>query len=708
MKKRKTLGLVIHDLDGNYQAFLWHAVKKAVEKFDVNLIIYEGRTLNCKYDADKQHHIIYDFVDKERVDGLIITTSTISSYIGIDESIAFCKKYSDIPCISLGIVVPGATSIISDNKEGIKSLIRHLVNDHFYKRIAFVTGPDTNIDSIERYEAYKEAMGECNAEFDESLIFKGSFLYSSGYNVMEKIILEEIEYDAIIFANDDMALAAIQCVKDYKDINNFDYEKKSVICGFDDSINAGQVKPALTTVRQPQEEIVFGAFESILKKIDGEDLEDVIVFPSVLVKRESCGCKYEAKSDIVSINLTRAVPSFRAHENVQTYLFEELFERITHSLKRCHIRSCFISMYVEGSILYNEKMVFDDAFDVPQKSELIYAYYNDERAPIDNSTKCFNTTHIVPDYFIPKDRRFIYLVNPLFFGNEHLGFVCFEVVNNDIINFEPIRGQISNSLKVSVMLLEREKMEIGIKEAERLAYLGHLIGGISHNLMTPIMSISGACAGLEDLIDEYEESIEDSAVTPADHHEIVDEMREWINKLKEYNLFMSKSISTVKRQAIQLNSDSEDEFTLDDFVSTINFIKNHNVSIKKSRFNLRVDIEPNTKIKGGASNLTQVIINLLLNALQAYEENESPIIDFHILRRDNSVMFIVKDYGKGIPEDVKSRLFKHMVTTKGRQGTGVSLLLSYSTIKGKYGGEMWFESKEGQGTTFCITIPVSK
>lgn len=40
MKKRKTLGLVIHDLDGNYQAFLWHAVKKAVEKFDVNLIMF--------------------------------------------------------------------------------------------------------------------------------------------------------------------------------------------------------------------------------------------------------------------------------------------------------------------------------------------------------------------------------------------------------------------------------------------------------------------------------------------------------------------------------------------------------------------------------------------------------------------------------------------------------------------------------------------
>lgn len=70
------------------------------------------------------------------------------------------------------------------------------------------------------------------------------------------------------------------------------------------------------------------------------------------------------------------------------------------------------------------------------------------------------------------------------------------------------------------------------------------------------------------------------------------------------------------------------------------------------------------------------------------------------------IIIIVKDYGKGISEEIKPRIFKNMVTTKGKDGTGLSLLLSYSTIKGKFGGDIWFESKQDQGTEFYIAIPI--
>lgn len=69
-----------------------------------------------------------------------------------------------------------------------------------------------------------------------------------------------------------------------------------------------------------------------------------------------------------------------------------------------------------------------------------------------------------------------------------------------------------------------------LMEKERLASLGQLIGGISHNLKTPIMSISGAAEGLTDLINEYDASIGDPEVTNDDHHAIANDMREWITK----------------------------------------------------------------------------------------------------------------------------------------------------------------------------------
>ena len=67
-----------------------------------------------------------------------------------------------------------------------------------------------------------------------------------------------------------------------------------------------------------------------------------------------------------------------------------------------------------------------------------------------------------------------------------------------------------------------------LMERERLASLGQLIGGIAHNLKTPIMSISGAAEGLSDLVKEYDSSIDDPDVNSQDHHDIAKDMNSWI------------------------------------------------------------------------------------------------------------------------------------------------------------------------------------
>ena len=73
-----------------------------------------------------------------------------------------------------------------------------------------------------------------------------------------------------------------------------------------------------------------------------------------------------------------------------------------------------------------------------------------------------------------------------------------------------------------------------LMERERLAGLGQLIGGIAHNLKTPIMSIAGATQGLENLIKEYDESIDDPLVNSQDHHDIARDMEEWIPKIRAH------------------------------------------------------------------------------------------------------------------------------------------------------------------------------
>jgi signal transduction histidine kinase len=223
------------------------------------------------------------------------------------------------------------------------------------------------------------------------------------------------------------------------------------------------------------------------------------------------------------------------------------------------------------------------------------------------------------------------------------------------------------------------------------------------------MSISGIATALEDLKNEYRESIEDASVTNEDHYEISSEIAEWIKKLKEYNAYMSNVISTVKSQTVQLNSHTNNDFTIDELVNRIKFMKSSDIVIKRSKLELYVDADLNIVIPGDVSNIIQVLDNLIKNAIESYEKKELHECRVELYIRENGkvIVIAVKDFGSGITEDVKSRIFKYMVTTKGKNGTGLSLLLSYSTIKGKFGAEIWFESKENEGTVFYIAVPIS-
>ena len=112
-----------------------------------------------------------------------------------------------------------------------------------------------------------------------------------------------------------------------------------------------------------------------------------------------------------------------------------------------------------------------------------------------------------------------------------------------------------------------------LMERERLASLGQLIGGIAHNLKTPIMSISGTAEGLTDLIKEYDESIGDPEVTNDDHHAIAKDMSEWVSKLKSYTEYMSDVITAVKCQAVTLSENENITFDIDELIKRVNIYK---------------------------------------------------------------------------------------------------------------------------------------
>lgn len=243
-------------------------------------------------------------------------------------------------------------------------------------------------------------------------------------------------------------------------------------------------------------------------------------------------------------------------------------------------------------------------------------------------------------------------------------------------------------------------------ERERLASLGQLIGGIAHNLKTPIMSISGAAEGLTDLVKEYEASVGDPEVTVQDHHDIAKDMKDWIEKIRSYTEYMSDIITAVKGQAVTMSEEQAVSFTLDELVKRVNILMKHELKNALVELNVSMQVNEQTILKGNINSLVQVINNMISNAIQAYDGKPDNKIDLILKKENNNIIISVKDYGCGLPDEVQKKLFKEMITTKGKNGTGLGLFMSYSTIRAHFNGNMTFETEQGKGTTFNIILPL--
>lgn len=244
-------------------------------------------------------------------------------------------------------------------------------------------------------------------------------------------------------------------------------------------------------------------------------------------------------------------------------------------------------------------------------------------------------------------------------------------------------------------------------EKERLASLGQMIGGIAHNLKTPIMSTSGASEGLMDLINEYKKSAGDPDVAAGDHIEIANEMIEWVTKIKSYTSYMSDVISAVKGQAVNMNDQTYAPFTLDEVVKRIGILMKHELNNALINLDVHMDADRSIVLKGNINSLIQVINNMISNAIQAYNGKTNQTIELIFTQDKSNVIITIKDYASGIPKEVQEKLFNSMITTKGKNGTGLGLFMSYSTIKGNFNGNITFTSEEGKGTTFNLILPLT-
>ncbi|MFQ3620099.1 MAG: LacI family DNA-binding transcriptional regulator [Spirochaetales bacterium] len=221
-------------------------------------------------------------IQEQRVDGFIIRNMDQP-----EEHKRLFRRLdrAGLPFILIGNPFPEYPSIHIDNVGGARAVARHFVIHHF-QSIVFLAGPETNIDSNDRYYGFCLGLAEAGMDPQKVRFYRGDYSIESGFSVMAKIHSDGLP-EAIFSANDRMALGILQyCRK-----QGIRIPQDMALTGFDDTFFAQYIHPSLTTVRQPIQEMGSLAMEKLIQLVEGHPLASLhVILPTLLLIRESCGC----------------------------------------------------------------------------------------------------------------------------------------------------------------------------------------------------------------------------------------------------------------------------------------------------------------------------------------------------------------------------------------------------------------------------------
>lgn len=256
------------------------------------------------------------------------------------------------------------------------------------------------------------------------------------------------------------------------------------------------------------------------------------------------------------------------------------------------------------------------------------------------------------------------------------------------VDFQPVKSKDGTEYVATLILLRdvtqaKKDMEAMLKN-ESLVMLGELAGGVAHDINTPISAIKSGLL------------IFKSTAKSDDEKMLVERMDSCANKIVTLT-------NSLRNQIRNIGSNEISDVNITSVIKDVSVII-HN-ELTKHRVNLNLDIKKDLVVKGNSAKLSQVVTNIIVNAVQAYEDKGGEV-NVVVDEKNNNAVISIEDFAGGIPEHIRDNIGKNILTTKGVNGTGFGLYLAFSVITGAFGGEITFDTEEGKGTTFYITIPL--
>lgn len=274
-------------------------------------------------------------------------------------------------------------------------------------------------------------------------------------------------------------------------------------------------------------------------------------------------------------------------------------------------------------------------------------------------------------------------------------------------------AQANRQLENTIAHLNTAQSEL-VKNAKLIA-LGSLVAGISHELNTPIGNALTVATTLQAQVQEFTHKL-DQPLRKHDLQEFMDTVNEGSTLLHVAMLRAAELIRHFKQLAVDQTSARRRVFVLADTVNEV--LTSIQPQLRKTRHKLDVDIPAGIELDSYPGALTQILLNLIDNALQhafgtqpegrmQVQARLLPVEPVQAPAPAASVELVFSDNGCGIAAEHLPRIFDPFFTTRlGKGGSGLGLNIVYNIVNDVLGGRIDVESTPGEGSRFIITLPL--
>lgn len=291
MEKHLNIGFFLKNLNNKYEQEITKGIINACKEIDANLYLFASSlsvaSANCSMSSDMpcDYNTIFTCADKSTLDILIVSISMLGAELSQNQKKLFLQQFDGIEVVTINQPVEGYSCVSTDNFTGLVDGINHIIRHHNKNKIGYVTGQIGNYDAMQRLMAYKTCLVENRIPFNEKLIAYGDFSHNCG-NVIEELLDRNPDIEAVVFGNDLMAVTGYEIFEE----RNIKVGKDILVMGFDNSPNAWQLYPLLTTVECNTELIGYNAVIEAKKSLGTGQVFHKTINSRLLLKG-SCGCE---------------------------------------------------------------------------------------------------------------------------------------------------------------------------------------------------------------------------------------------------------------------------------------------------------------------------------------------------------------------------------------------------------------------------------